>query len=412
MKGIVHVTSPAILAVRRSSARSFTVSFFDDDEPPTRAARTPRPSRGGSSTRGGGAGKRPPARRGGGSSGGAGGDSQQLLVRRAIALGAVAVVLIIIIFGFKSCRDSAHKNSLRDYNASVATIVKDSDEQVGKPLFDLLQSQTDQSAVSQETQINQYRVVAEDQADRARQLNVPGDMAGAQRDLLMTLDFRAEALGTIADKIRTALGSENAASKEATSEIAGQMQKLLSSDIIYSQRTAPLIKERLDANGITGQTIAASKFLPNLGWLDPDTVAARIGGTGSAGTKTPTTPGPHGHGLTSVAIGDTTLSPQPAINRITAAADTAFAVSFQNQGASDETNVKVTVRLTAEGQKAIVVTKSVPQTKAGATAQVDIPLGQSPPIGTPVTVKVTVAKVPGEQKTDNNTQTYTVLFTR
>lgn len=409
MKGIVHVTSAAILAIRRSSARRFTtVSFFDDDEPPTRAARTPRPSRAAS----GRSGSRPPARSGGSSRGSGGSDSQQLLVRRIVALGAVGVVLIIIIFGFKSCRSSAHKNALRDYNQNVATIVKDSDEQVGKPLFELLQSKTDQSAVSQETQINQYRVVAEDQATRARQLSVPGDMAPAQRDLLMTLDFRAEALGAIADKIRTALGSENAASREATSEIAGQMQKLLASDVIYSQRTAPLIKEQLDADGITGQTIAASKFLPNLGWLDPDTVAARIGGTASTGTKVATTPGPHGHGLTSVAIGDTTLQPQPSVNRVAAASDTTFAVTFQNQGASDETNVKVTVRVSGDGVKTISVNKSVPQTKAGATAEVDIPLGASAPIGTPVTVKVTVGKVPGEQKTDNNTQSYTVLFTR
>jgi hypothetical protein len=409
VKGIVHVTSVAILAIRRSSARSFyPVSFFDDDEPPTRSARTARPSRGSSR-----AGSPPPARRGSGGRGGGGaGDNQQLLVRRAVALGAVAIVLVIIVLGFKSCRDSAHKNALRDYNTSVATIVRDSDEQVGKPLFDLLQSKTQQSPVAQETQINQYRVVAEDQADRARQLDVPGDMAAAQRDLLMTLDFRAEAVGAIADQIRTALGSENAASKQATSEIAGQMQKLLASDVIYSQRTAPLIKERLDADGITGQTIAASKFLPNLGWLDPDTVAARIGGTPSSGTKAPTTPGPHGHGLTSVAIGGTTLQPSPAVNRVASTADIAFAVTFQNQGASDETNVKVTVRITAEGEKAIVVTKTVPQTKAGATSEVDIPLGQSPTIGAPVTVKVTVGKVPGEQKTDNNTQSYTVLFTR
>jgi hypothetical protein len=389
------------------------VSFFDDDEPPTRAARTPRPSRGSSSSRSasGSGSSRPAARRS--SSGGRGpDDSQQLLIRRIVAVGVVALVLIIIIFGFKSCRDSAHKNALRDYNTNVATIVKDSDDQVGKPLFDLLQSKTDQSPVSQETQINQYRVVAEDQAKSARNLDVPGDMAAAQRTLLTTLDFRAEALGAIADKIRTALGSENAASRQATSEIAGQMQKLLASDVIYSQRTAPLIKEKLDADGITGQTIAASKFLPNLGWLEPDTVAARIGGTGSAGTKTPTTPGPHGHGLTSVAIAGTTLSPQPAVNRVAAGSSTTFAVSFQNQGAADEVNVKVTVRISAEGQKAIVVTKTVPQTKAGATSQVDIPLGQSPPIGTPVTVKVTVAKVPGEETVTNNTQSYTVLFTR
>jgi hypothetical protein len=374
------------------------MSFFDDDEQPTRTARPPRPRRASGRASGGSGGGRGPT------------DSQQLMIRRAGALGVLVIVLIIIVLGFRACQNSAKKNSLRDYNRDVATLVQDSDEQVSKPFFDLLTSQDQQSPVTLETQINQYRVVAEDQAARARRLSVPDDMVPAQRNLLTVLDFRAEALGSIADKIRTALGSANA-SKGATSEIAGQMQKLLSSDVIYSQRVAPLIKEELDANDITGQTIAGSKFLPNLGWLNPDTVAARIGGTGSSGNKTATTPGPHGHGLVSVAVGDVTLQPQPAVNRIPAGSDTTFLVTFQNQGASDETDVKVTVRISGAGSP-IVVNKTVPQTVAGANAEVEIPLGQSPPIGTPVTIKVTVNKVPGEQKTDNNTADYTALFTR
>jgi hypothetical protein len=374
------------------------VSFFDDDDQPTRSSRTPRPRR--APSRGGAA-----ARGHGGPS-----DHQQLLIRRAVALGLLALLLILIVVGFNSCRDTARKNALRDYNQDVSTIVQDSDDRVSKPFFDLLQSDTNQSAVTLETQINQYRVVAEDQADRARNLDVPGDMVDAQRDFLLVLDFRAEALGSVADKIRTALGSENAAD-QAVNEIAGQMQKLLASDVIYSQRVAPLIKEKLDANDIAGQTIASSKFLPNLGWLDPETVGPRLGGSAGGGSEQPTTPGPHGHGLVSVAVGDTTLQPEPAVNRIPAGADTTFAVTFQNQGASDETDVKVSIRITGAGSP-ITVNKTVPQTVAGANAEVEIPLGQSPPIGTPVTIRVSVGKVPGEQKTDNNSQSYTALFTR
>lgn len=371
------------------------MSFFDDDQP-TRPARTPRP-------------RRASGRAGGPGAGGGPSDQQQLLIRRAVALGVVVLLLILVVVGVNSCRSSARKNALRDYNRNVATITQDSDQRVSKPLFDLLQSNTARSPVALETQLNQYRVVAEDQASRAQALSVPSQMASAQRDLLIVLDFRAEAVGAIADRIRTALGSADAAT-QATSEIAGQMQKLLASDVIYSQRVAPLIKDQLDANAITGQTIAPSKFLPNLGWLQPGTVAARIGGQGAASAQ-PTTPGPHGHGLTSVAVGGATLQPQPAVNRITAGASTAFTVSFQNQGASDERNVKVSVRVSGAGTPTITVNKTVPQTKAGATAQVDIPLGQSPPIGTPVTIRVTVGKVPGEQNIDNNTQSYTGLFT-
>jgi hypothetical protein len=370
------------------------VSFFDDDDPPTRTTRTPRP-------------RRSAAR----AAAGAGGpsDHQQLLIRRAVALGVFVLILILVVVGFNSCRSSARKNALRDYNQQVSVLVRESDDQVSKPFFDLLQGDQSRSPVALETQINQYRVVAEEQANRGRNLDVPGEMVGAQRHLTTVLDFRAEALATIADQIRTALGSADAA-EPATNRIAGQMQKLLASDVIYSQRVAPLIKEQLDANQVTGQTIASSKFLPNLGWLDPGTVAARIGGQGGGATQA-TTPGPHGHGLVSTSVGDVTLQPTPAVNRVPAGTDTTFTVSFQNQGASDENDVKVSIRITGAGDP-ITVNKTVPQTKAGATAEVAVPLGQSPPIGTPVTVRVTINKVPGEQKTDNNRGTYTVLFTR
>lgn len=378
------------------------MSFFDDDDQPTRTSRTPRPRRATGGATAGGTGR---------ASSGGPSDQQQLLIRRGLALGALALILILLVVGFNSCRTNAKKNALRDYNQDVATLVQDSDDRVGTPFFDLLQS-GDQSAVTLETQINQYRVTAEDQVDRAENLDVPDAMVAAQRDFLLVLQLRAEALGAIASKIRTALGSEDA-SAEATNQIAGQMQKLLASDVVFGQRVAPLIQEGLEEAEVTGQTPPSSKFLPNLGWLNPQVVGPRIGGNGGGRDPgdEPTTPGPHGHGLVSVAVGDVTLQPEPAVNRLSAGSDTTFLVSFQNQGAADETDVRVQVRISGAGDP-IVVNKTVPQTVAGATAEVEIPLGQSPPIGTPVTIRVAVVGVPGEQTLDNNRAEYTALFTR
>jgi hypothetical protein len=73
--------------------------------------------------------------------------------------------------------------------------------------------------------------------------------------------------------------------------------------------------------------------------------------------------------------------------------------------------VTVELRITGAG-KPIVVRKTVDQTKAGATVALQIPLGQAPPVGTPVTITVQVRPVPGEKKTDNNSSTYTAFFTR
>ncbi len=115
-------------------------------------------------------------------------------------------------------------------------------------------------------------------------------------------------------------------------------------------------------------------------------------------------------GSTSVSVGNTTLQPQPATNRIPASAGLAFTVKFSNQGDNEETNVRVRVRVRPQTGKTISVTKTVDQTNPGAEAQVNIPLGQTPPTGSS-TVSVEVLKVPGEENVQNNSQDYTVIFT-
>jgi hypothetical protein len=374
-------------------ARSEPLSFFDEgDEPPTRTVRTPRASR--------------PAAAAGGA---APPDSQQIMVRRAAALGGLLVVLLLLFFGIKGCADSAKKNSLRDYNTNVGSLAHDSDTQVSRPFFQLLSNPGKTSPVNVEAQLNQYRATAEDQAKRARGLGVPGQMVAAQRYVETALDLRAEALGKIADRIRAALGTGDAAGS-AVDQIAGQMQSFLTSDVLWSQRVAPLIKQELDDNNVTGQVTPLSRSLPNLGWLDPATVADRLGAQGAPGASGAVAPGAHGHGLVAVAVGPTTLQPG-SVNRIPATTSPVFTVRFQNQGDNPERRVTVNVKISGAGRP-ITARSIVDQTQPGQTSSVNVALGKRPPVGTPVTIAVGVAPVPGEKKTDNNRQEYPALFTR
>jgi hypothetical protein len=237
-------------------------------------------------------------------------------------------------------------------------------------------------------------------------------MEAAQRSLLIMLEFRRDGLGFIAGRIRTALGDAGAAANVAILQIAGQMQSFLASDVIYKARVAPLIKRALSDAKITGQRVPDTKFLPGVEWLSETTIAARLGqqlsGGGSKRTGTPA-PGLHGTGLESVTVGQTKLTPD-APNRLPAAADTAFVVRFTNQGENDEFDVRVVLRIEG-GPKALRVAKTVATVARGQTAEVTLDLGQKPPTGTAVTVTVEVAKVPGEQKLDNNKASYDVLFT-
>jgi hypothetical protein len=228
--------------------------------------------------------------------------------------------------------------------------------------------------------------------------------------------MRSSAIGKIAGEVRTAL-AEGDEAEGAVTQIAAQMQQFLASDVVYDTRVIPFIQESLDEREIGGQDVVDSKFLPSLDWLEPATVAERLGATGGGGDggaadDENVAPGLHGHGLTSVAVGDTTLQPGETANRIPAGSDIAFTVTFQNQGENDERNVNVSVAIRGGGTRTITARRKVDQTGAGEAAEATIPLAQAPPIGTPVTITVAVARVPGEEKVDNNRQQYTAIFTR
>ena len=117
------------------------------------------------------------------------------------------------------------------------------------------------------------------------------------------------------------------------------MQLFLASDFVYNQRVAPLIKEALDENGVSGQTVATTKSLPSLEWLSPAVVCDRIGGQGCGGTGSAgpaaSRPACTATASSSVSVGGVTLQPGQVVNRVPAGRLT-FRVTIANQGDSNE----------------------------------------------------------------------------
>jgi len=366
------------------------VSFFDDEpDEPTRVTRPARPRRAAT------AGAPPPA---------------DVARRRQFALfGGLAVIAILLLLFAKSCSNTRHKNALKDYNREVTSIVQDSDRSVSKQLFDVLSKGGAAQDVT--VAVNQVRLTAEEDAKRARNLSAPDDVTAAQHDFELAMNFRAEGVKNIGDLLPKALSNQPSA-VDAIRGIAGQMQLFLSSDVVYSQRVAPLIVDAMDDNDLHDQVVASSRFLPNTGWLDAAKVGNKINpdaGAASSSVTGEVKPGTHGHGVVSVTAGGVALSPT-GINRVTAKAPLPVSVTYANQGENDESNVTISVKITG-GPKTISATKRLNQTKAGTQAAVPIQLTSVPPRQQSTTMTVTIKPVPGEKKTDNNTTTYTILFT-
>lgn len=382
--------APGHTGLLRSRQGADPLSFFDDDEPPTRT----RPRRPTSAPIG-------PS------------DPQQLLVRRAVAAGVGLLVIVLLVVGIRGCMNSRQEQALKDYNRDVASLIQDANDNTAD-FFQTL-STGGSSPSDLQTQINQLRVRAEGQTRQAVQLDVPDEMLPAHRNLVLTLSLVQESTGKVAEKIPSALASDATVAENAVKAIAGEMQAFTAADVTYTRRVAAIIQQILDKEEIGGQTIQRSNLQQNLGWLDPDIVARRIGsdagrGAGGGATGDPA-PGTHGHGLVSVAVGDKTLAAGGAANRIVASSNVTFRAVVANQGENIETDVSVRVRIRGAG-KTITAQKSVDETRPGTNAEVSVPLGQAPPIGEPVTITVEVRPVPGEQKTDNNAQDFTALFTR
>lgn len=367
------------------------VSFFDEDDEPRSRAPRPRRAAGGDVSA----------------------DTQTIRIRQAVLAIGVIVILLLLVFVARSCQSSAKENALKDYNREVSTIAAGSSREIGAEFFRLLGEGGSDSPQDLQSAISSFKVQADQQLSQAERLDVPDEMRGAHQSLLMALEWRRDGLDFIAQRIRTALGDSGEAADEAIQQIAGQMQVFLASDVDYETRVRPAIKAALDEEEIGGQDIAASQFLPSIEWLQADVVAGQLGQQLSAGagrdSDEPTGPGLHGTNIESVSYGDTTLQPG-ASNQLTYAPDSTFSVRFTNGGENDEFDVKVTVRIQGGSGDPITLSDTIDRIAPQAEATANLALEEPPPLGAAVTIRVRVAPVPGEEKTDNNQAEYQGLF--
>jgi hypothetical protein len=328
------------------------------------------------------------------------------MVRRRVAAGVAVVVVIVIVLLINGCLESQAQQSLKDYNQKVGQLAQESEAQVSRPLFTALAGAGGKSALDVEVQIDQLRIQAQNIASRAKGLSVPGEMVPAQRDLLLALDLRVEGMTKIAALVPPALGGQGT---QASTKIAGDMELFLASDVLFSQRVLPLIQQTLASNGIHGLSTPSSRFLPNVGWLEPSTTLSRITGQAASSSQTgQTVTGNHGSALKGVSVGTNTLAPEPTLNHISGGGSPTFTVMVENSGEFNETNVKVDITVTASG-KQFKASHVINKTEPGKTVNVEIPV-TGIPIGVASKIQVNIEGVPGENDLENNKGTYLAIF--
>ena len=323
---------------------------------------------------------------------------QQFLVRRLIGVGVGLAFLILIVIAFRGCLEARSDRGLRSYATDVGTIMQES-QQRGQDFFELLNSPSGAGSVDASNQIRGDRDLSQSLLDRAENLDVPGQMDDAQAAVIQTLTLRRNALDVIASNLADA--TADAQTADAISQISDQMGALYASDVVWTQVGAPEIRNVLEEEGVDAPELPAGSFMPDnaTDFLDQTELVTKL----NAIVGEPTTGGVHGLELNSTTIGDTTLSTDSTTTVPSDAQE--IEVEVQNGGDSAETGIEVEVSINGN-----VLNGTLQALDAGDVGTVKVPLTTKPQPGADTTIEVVVRPVPGEQVSDNNSATYTVVF--
>ena len=332
------------------------------------------------------------------------------MVRRLVAAGVGIVVLLLVVLLFRGCLASRKESAYREYVRDVSALVRESDQE-SKNLFRTLGSPGNSSDVEIQNQLNTFSGQSEQLVERAAALDTPDDLKGAQSYLDESLKFRRDGVKAIATQLPSAIADQGDR-RRGIEQVAASMQNFLTSDVIYQTRFAPELRKGLEAEDLGGEQVPRSRFLPEPDWVLPATVGDRVGKLGGSGADDKdAAPGLHGTGIASATLGGQALNPGGDAANISLSDDLTMTVQVANQGENTEEDVRVEVTIGRGGDQ-VRAEKVLDTIAAGETKPVEIPITEQPPTGQNVPINVSIAKVPGEEKLDNNKASYSAIFTR
>lgn len=328
------------------------------------------------------------------------------MVRR---LGAVAVgilILILLVLGVRGCLNARKERAFENYARDLTTVVQE-EQQISEDFFGRLSDPGNLEELEFETAIRADRSHAEQLVSRVEGLDPPGELDGAQEDVELAFQLRADGLAAVADNIGAALGDEDPGT--ARNQIARHMEDFLAGDVLYrsgrDEINAVLADEGIDEKAPRSEFFPRADGEPDVEWLDPLTITESLAGI--TGESEQASGGVHGLGVSAVLIGDTALA-AGSTNTVAGGASE-VEVQIDNQGDSTESDIPVQVSISG-ADESIEGEATLERIAAGETQSVTVQLDPAPSKGTSGTIEVFVEPVADEQVVDNNEFTAEVSF--
>jgi hypothetical protein len=325
---------------------------------------------------------------------------------RLIGLVAFAIlVVVLLVFWVQGCRDDQKQQAYEDYMTDVGRVADES-QSIGRELGDVLTTPGLKQA-DVEQRLGGLVQREQQNVSSAQKLDPPGPMRDANDAMIQALQFRVNGLQGLVDVFRQTKDSDDAT--EAGQLLADQAQRLVASDVVWTDLFRAAAVSELKRQEISGVAVPESQFVQTADLATQRSMTPiwqRVHGASTGGTPT----GVHGNGIAGVRVlpGGQQLSTDDETT-IKASTDLAFEVSVTNSGGSQEVGVEVQLTIPKQPQS-IVKKQTIDIIEAGETKTVTFENFPTLPFGEKVQMRVDVKPVPGETNTGNNTAEFPVFF--
>ena len=323
---------------------------------------------------------------------------------RLIGLIAFAILLVVLLVVWaQGCSSDHQRGAYQSYLRGMATPAGDSAD-IGAQLAKLLTTPGQKQA---DIVAGLGGLIEREKQDvaQAQKLHPPGPIQAEHEHAVEALQFRVSGMQGLRQEFAATAKSSD--SVTAGQRLAVQAQRLLASDVIWSDLFKVPAEQELKARGVAGVLVPASIFSTTSDLYSARSltlVSQRVHGASTGGTPS----GVHGTNLQSVTVVPSGQVLGAAETTIKSSTALGFQVAVHNGGTSQEVQVQVTLTIPASPTP-IVKTATIPVIDPGTTKIVPFKDFPTIPIGSRTSVKVDIKPVPGEQNTANNSAEYPII---
>ncbi len=331
---------------------------------------------------------------------------QSPMARVLIILAAVVVLVLITSLGIKSCLNKKKVGEYRDYFAAVDGVLKESDD-IGRQISDMFMKPDEAVRQSLEGKLAEFQTSSEQILEKAKAIKAPDQFKKENEWFVASMQIRARGLKGLQPAVLNALEARD--NQAGAAQVSHEMLILLTSDVAYDEFYYQPAQQVLKDEDIKDIKVPQTKFLKDPALASQQTAVSVLdrlkGGTAQVS-------GLHGVSLVGVKAKPSGMAlATDSDNSLKASESLTFEIEVENQGEATETDVLVSLNLTAPGRPSPQkVDGRIPTIAPGERRTIELSGLAAEAGDQPALLRAEVGPVAGEANTQNNVGEFRIVF--